>query len=446
MDVRTLNPVGTKPGPGKKSRRTQEWGELGELTLRELASAAGGVRAVHSAIARRTFAAVKLGIGPAALPTQLMHDAIAAGTYASIAAACTGAAKIVGSLTDGSLADGSLTDGDDVAEDDSRPSPSHTSRGAQTIAVLNGLIGDDMERTARVLAHPMSIRVDGRPVPPEYRALAAGFPTAGAHLVVFVHGLVETEYAWRLGGRPTYGERLDAEAGTTSIFLRYNTGRRIASNGVDLSDLLEQLVPAWPVRVHRITLVGHSMGGLVSRSAAHHAAEGGRRWVDLLTDVFTLGTPHLGAPLAHGVHVAAAAMALVPETRPFANLLARRSAGIRDLIHGAITDEDGHARYTDSFDIGAAMDISVPERVRHHHASAVVTGSPRNPVGVFVGDGLVRTDSAGGRNKLRNIGLRPDDGLAIYSAHHFTLLNDERVYSWMRRSLVDNTADLGPTF
>lgn len=277
MDARTLNVVGTKPGPGKKSRRTQEWGELGELTFRELASAAGGVRAVHSAIARRTFAAVKLGIGPAALPTQLMHDAIAAGTYASIAAACTGAAKIVGSLTDGSLADGSLTDGDDVAEDDSRPSPSHTSRGAQTIAVLNGLIGDDMERTARVLAHPMSIRVDGRPVPPEYRALADGFPTAGAHLVVFVHGLVETEYAWRLGGRPTYGERLDAEAGTTSIFLRYNTGRRIAANGADLSDLLEQLVPAWPVRVHRITLVGHSMGGLVSRSAAHHAAEGGRR-------------------------------------------------------------------------------------------------------------------------------------------------------------------------
>lgn len=421
---------------GKKSQRTQELGELGELTLRELASAAGGVRAVHSAIARRTFAAVRRGIGPSVLPTQLMHDAIAAGTYASIAAACTGAAKTVGALTRS----------DDMSEDDTRRAPSHTSRGAQTIAVLNGLIGDDMEKTARVLAHPMSIRVDGRPVPLKYRALAAGFPTAGAHLVVFLHGLVETESAWRLGGRPTYGERLDSEAGTTSIFLRYNTGRRIAANGADLSDLLEQLLPAWPVRVHRVTLVGHSMGGLVSRSAAHHAAESGRRWVDLLTDVFTLGTPHLGAPLAHGVHVAAAAMALAPETRPFANLLARRSAGIRDLIHGSITDDDGHARYADSFDVGAAMDISVPDKVRHHHASAVVTGNPRNPVGVFVGDGLVRTDSAGGLNKLRNIGLQPDDGLAINSAHHFTLLNDERVYGWMRRTLVGRDSDLGPAF
>ena len=422
MDTRTLDYVGTR------TLRTQEWGGLGELALRELASAAGGIRAVHSAIARRTFAAVRLGVGPAVLPTQLIHDAIAAGTYASIEAACTGAAKAVSALTGGGH----------VTEDDPRPSPSHTALGAQTIAVLHGLIGDDMERSARVLAYPMAIRVDGRPVPPQYRALAAAFPHAGAHLVVFLHGLVEAESAWRLGGRPTYGERLDSEAETTSFFLRYNTGRRIATNGADLSTMLEQLVIAWPVRVHRITLVGHSMGGLVSRSAAHQAAESGRRWVDLLTDVFTLGTPHLGAPLAHGVHMAAAAMALAPETRPFAKLLARRSAGVRDLIHGSITEEDGHARYADSFDVGAATDMSVPDRVRHHHASAVVTGSPRNPIGTFVGDGLVRTDSAGGRNKLRNIGLRPDDGLAINSAHHFTLLNDERVYSWMRRALVDD--------
>ncbi|MGV8871203.1 MAG: esterase/lipase family protein [Rhodococcus sp. (in: high G+C Gram-positive bacteria)] len=427
-----------------KTQRTQEMGELGELALRELASAAGGVRAIHSAIARRTFAAVRLGVGPAAAPTQLMHDAIAAGTYASITAACTGAAKAVGALTGGDQTEG------DTAEDTSRRSPSHTTRGAQTIAILHGLIGDDMERTARVLNYPMSIRVDGRPVSPQYRALAAAFPQAGPHLVVFLHGLVETESAWRFGGRPTYGERLDADAATTSIFLRYNTGRHIARNGDDLSTMLDQLVAAWPVRVHRITLVGHSMGGLVSRSAAHQGAEKGSRWVQLLTDVFTLGTPHLGAPIARGVHAATAALALAPETRPLANLLARRSAGVRDLVHGAITTEEGHASYADSFDVGSAMDISVPEKVRHHHASAVVTGNPRNPVGIFVGDGLVRTDSAGGRNKLRNIGLRPNDGLAINNAHHFTLLNDDRVYGWMQRTLtgdaMPNASDLDPKF
>ncbi|MGU3431983.1 esterase/lipase family protein [Actinomycetes bacterium M1A6_2h] len=415
---------------GNKTRRTQELGELGELALRELASAAGGVRAVHSAIARRTFAAVRLGVGPAVTPTQLTHDAIAAVTYASIGAACTGAARAVGALTRS----------DETVEDDSRHSPSETTRGAQTIAILHGLIGDEMERTGRTLTFPMSIRVDGRAVPVKYRALAAAFPTAGAHVVLYLHGLVETESAWRLGGRPTYGERLDAEAGTTAVYLRYNTGRRVATNGADLSALIEDLVTAWPVGVKRITLVGHSMGGLVSRSAAHQAAEDGRRWVDLLTDVFTLGTPHLGAPLAHGVHLATAALALTPETRPFAHLLARRSAGVRDLVHGSITHDEGHPRDLDGFGVGVATDISVPERVRHHHASAVITANARHPVGLMVGDGLVRTLSAGGRNKMRNIGLRPDHGLAINSAHHFTLLNDERVYVWMRRALVNDEA------
>jgi pimeloyl-ACP methyl ester carboxylesterase len=414
---------------GKTSRRTQELGELGELALRELASAAGGVRAVHSAIARRTFAAVRLGVGPAALPAQLTHDAISAITYTSIGAVCSAAAHTVGALT-------RSDESGDTVEHDSPHSPSETTRGAQTIAILHGLIGDEMERSGRTLTFPMSIRVDGRAVPVKYRALAAAFPTAGAHVVLYLHGLFETESAWRLGGRPTYGERLDAEAGTTAVYLRYNTGRRIAANGADLSALIEDLVTAWPVGVKRITLVGHSMGGLVSRSAAHQAAEDGRRWVDQLTDVFTLGTPHLGAPVAHGVHLATAALALTPETRPFAHLLARRSAGVRDLVHGSITHDEGHARDLDGFGVGMATDIAVPENVRHHHASAVITSSPQNPVGSWVGDGLVRTFSASGRNKLRDIGLRPDDGLSINSAHHFTLLNDERVYAWMRSALV----------
>ncbi len=45
----------------------------------------------------------------------------------------------------------------------------------------------------------------------------------------------------------------------------------------------------------------------------------------------SLGSPHVGAPLAQGVHWASAALNAVPETRPLASLLRRRSAGIRDL-------------------------------------------------------------------------------------------------------------------
>ncbi|MCV4600863.1 GPI inositol-deacylase, partial [Escherichia coli] len=83
------------------------------------------------------------------------------------------------------------------------------------------------------------------------------------------HGLMETEHAWRLGGRPTYGARLVDDIGATEVQIRYNTGRHISDNGATLARLLSEMVLLWPVPVTRISLVGHSMGGLVIRSACH---------------------------------------------------------------------------------------------------------------------------------------------------------------------------------
>ena len=97
---------------------------------------------------------------------------------------------------------------------------------------------------------------------------------------------------------------------------------------------------AWPVEVEEIALVGHSMGGLVARSACYHGVELGHDWVGRVRHVVSLGTPHMGAPLAQGVHYAAHALHAVPETRPFARFLRRRSAGIRDLRQGSLVDRD----------------------------------------------------------------------------------------------------------
>ena len=97
---------------------------------------------------------------------------------------------------------------------------------------------------------------------------------------------------------------------------------------------MEQLVAAWPVDVDEIALVGHSMGGLVARSACCHAAEADADWARLVKHSVSLGTPHMGAPLEQAVHVLSAGLARLPETRPFANFLRRRSGGIRDLRQG----------------------------------------------------------------------------------------------------------------
>ena len=60
--------------------------------------------------------------------------------------------------------------------------------------------------------------------------------------------------AWRWGGRPTYGELLEEQLGYTPVFVRVNTGRRISTNGRDLSAALEATVGD---EVESIALIGH---------------------------------------------------------------------------------------------------------------------------------------------------------------------------------------------
>ena len=58
--------------------------------------------------------------------------------------------------------------------------------------------------------------------------------------------------------------------------------------------------------MRRIALVGHSLGGLIIHSAC--AVEHESTWTERLTDVVTLGTPHLGSPversIARGLRIA----------------------------------------------------------------------------------------------------------------------------------------------
>ncbi len=54
-----------------------------------------------------------------------------------------------------------------------------------------------------------------------------------------------------------------------------NTGLHISDNGRRLAELLDRLDGCWPVPVEEILLVGHSMGGLINRSACHYGMEDG---------------------------------------------------------------------------------------------------------------------------------------------------------------------------
>jgi pimeloyl-ACP methyl ester carboxylesterase len=392
---------------------TDEVRSLARLGFQELSSAAGGLWGFHRAIATRAFRAS----GPGALPARAIHDALASGVYSSLA----GATRLIGIAADTALGRRLVEDGRAL---------SSTPRGALVVGAVTGLIGDELERQGSDLAEPMSVRLDGRVVEPADFAAAVDAPAE--RLVVFAHGLMESEFAWRLGGAEPYGARLRRELGFTPVELRYNSGRHISENGRSLADLLEQLVEAWPVEVERIVLVGHSMGGLVSRSACHQAALRGDAWVEHVRHVISLGTPHMGAPLAQGVHWASAALHALPETRPLASFLRRRSAGIRDLRHGSLVDADWLDRDPDALRAVACEEVPLLEGATHCFVAATVTSNPRHPVARLVGDFLVLEASASGRARDRRVPFEAEHGMVVGGAHHIALLNHPAVYEQLR--------------
>ncbi|MET8874684.1 alpha/beta fold hydrolase [Nocardia sp. NPDC004604] len=401
-------------------QRQAEIQALARLAGDEIGGAVDGIAAVHRAISDRVFAAARLGVGPAAQPVKVVHDAITDGVYRLLG----GTAVAAGALAER------------VVDVPGAPVPSRTVYGSGFLAALQGLIGDSLADERPILAGPMTFRINGEPVAPGWVGDVVSNPRP--RLVVFLHGLVETEHAWRLGGRASYAERLEGDLDCTTLLVRYNSGLHISENARLLNGMLQHLVDNWPVPVEQIALVGHSMGGLIARGACYDADRADLPWVRRVRHIVCLGSPHLGAPLEQLVHYASAALVRVPETRPLGRLLRRRSAGIRDLRQGSLVDEDWQGLDTDTLRRRVIREVPLLDCADHYFVTATVTHSPRHPLGRFFGDGLVLAASGSGRNRARRIGFDDSNGLHIAGANHFTLLNHDTVYAALVRWLADD--------
>lgn len=263
---------------------------------------------------------------------------------------------------------------------------------AKTIAVLTAAAGDSMaaDADAAAVTAPMGIRVDGARVTAAADQLAESFADASPTVMVFVHGLASTEHWWGEGNAQSV-----ADAGATAVFVRYNTGRAIAANGADLAVLLQSLADNWPVPMTRLILTGHSMGGLVIRAACLVAQAEDMDWLTLLTDVITLGTPHKGSPVEQLADVALRSVAPESVVAPVAELLGKRSRGIKDLRFGAVSEEDWDGRDPDEVATDTTDPQPLPAGVRLHQVVATLAKNPDAPTADVVGDGLVPPGSAG---------------------------------------------------
>ena len=110
--------------------------------------------------------------------------------------------------------------------------------------------------------------------------------------------------------------------------------------------------------------------------------------------MFTLGTPHHGAPLEQVTNAASAALARLPETRPLAEALNIRSSGIKDLRYGYLVDECWLDQDPDAYLQNTSREIPYLENVRHYFVCATLAREPDAAVGRIVGDLLVLQPSA----------------------------------------------------
>jgi hypothetical protein len=132
------------------------------------------------------------------------------------------------------------------------------------------------------------------------------------------------------------------------------------------------------------------------------------------------------------VHYLSAGLGALPETRPVANLLRRRSGGIRDLRQGSLVDEDWLDRDPDELRAVVCKEVPLLEGATHCFVAATVMRSSDHPVSRLLGDWLVLEPSASGRSRTRRIPFEAEYGMHLGPAHHIALLNHPAVYERLR--------------
>ena len=346
------------------------------------------------------------------------------------------------------------------------------------LAALNGVLGDRLAESRSPLATRMSLRYEGAAI--DWQALPPDLSDkATRKLLVLIHGLCMNDLQWQgppvilneasneLQRQTSHGATLASALGYTPVYVRYNSGLHTSQNGAEFSALLEQLVAHWPLPVEELTVVAHSMGGLVTRSALHQAKEqqndlrgepsepsrtGGPvktalRWPSLLKNIVFLGTPHHGAPLERAGNWVDVVLGSTRYSKPFARLAQLRSAGITDLRYGHVVtaDWEGHDRFRKKPD--SRVHVPLPEgvacfTVAATTAATALTASRGSSVAEqLIGDGLVPVASALGLHDdpQRNLVFDEKSLLIACRTNHMQLLSSpvvsQQMVAWLSPKL-----------
>lgn len=292
--------------------------------------------------------------------------------------------------------------------------------------IINGVMGDHLIYQNNPLALSMLLY-------DRYGNVYDGRKLKG-RVLIMVHGLCMSYLSWHPGQNISIAEHvLYTQPDTTILHLDYNTGRRISQNGRSFSRLLEELVEDNPEITH-IDFVGHSMGGLVSRSAMFYGKQDGLNWLHKADNLVCLGSPHHGAVLERIGFFIQEQVSKLPIAGSLSHLLDVRSAGILDLRHGSVRDDDWEYLLNRS---GMNHDLRrpapLPSSVNCFLLAGDLDEAPNRHSRDIIGDGLVSVASALGEHKGDHHLNVPESHKAIcYGVNHVNIQYHPRV----RRQVV----------
>ena len=323
---------------------------------------------------------------------------------------------------------------------DAKPS---TPEREAVLAALNGVLGDHLAASGNPLATQMSLRFAGQAL--DWQAMPAKARVTGKVLVI-VHGLCMNDQQWAAQRAATpsdpstvvdHGQALANALGYTPVYVRYNTGVHTSANGHALSQQLEELTARWPKAITEISVLVHSMGGLVTRSAVHSAQQSQAGWLKHLKNIVFLGTPHHGAPLERAGNWVDIILGSTPYSKPFAKLGQLRSSGITDLRYGHVVDQDwqGQDRFRRKPD--SRTPVPLPEGVACYTVAATIAAQRSALAERLVGDGLVPLASALGQHAeaARSLQFAKASQRIVYRTNHMQLLSSpevtEQLVKWL---------------
>ncbi|MEP1470175.1 MAG: alpha/beta hydrolase [Halieaceae bacterium] len=344
------------------------------------------------------------------------------------------------------------------------------------IAALNGICGDHLANSGNSLAIPMRLRVLLPPIErpeksddinnpqsaedapafadlfeterrsvevyPQPTALAERDFSPTGRLLILAHGLSMNDCEWT-SKQHNHAEALAEDSDYTPVYALYNSGRNISTNARELCEQLSGLINTWPVPIESISFIGFSMGGLLTRSAMHVAEKDGHAWLTKVDKAVYVGTPHHGAVLERGGYWLQKSLTFSPYTAPLSALGRIRSAGITDLRHGNVQDEDWqrHDEHKDNTDLRIPTPLT--DGIKHYAIAATLSKRSGEKIGRLLGDGLVHPSSATGRHKNPDLNLVfPKEHTKIfYNLGHLGMLHDPRVMSQLKEWFLPHVSE-----